>query len=242
MNEHGLRIAMGSHWLQTLAVRLITGLHPAIEHNVEKTRALKKAFHLVNLEGVEGDYLEFGMFEGTSFIAAFECHLKTRQPATKPRHFRGYDSFAGFKPSIPDAHPFFASGRFNSDFERTRRRIEHHFRERSAWTVTPGFLEDTVQGKDIGAAGVERVAVAFIDVDLGTPARIALDYLYPALQNGSVLVLDDSFAYRGSLERGVAGAFESFKAEHPELVFRRAFDYGYGGQAFVLARGGPKPS
>jgi hypothetical protein len=237
-----LRIAGRSHWLQTLAVRLITGLHPAIEHNVEKTRALKKAFHMVNLEAIEGDYLEFGMFEGTSFIAAFESHLKTRQPGTQPRHFWGFDSFEGFQPSLADAHPFFGTGRFKSDYERTRRRIERHVRGRSAWTVTPGFLEDTVQGKDIVAAGVERVAVAFIDVDLGAPARIALDYLYPALQNGSVLVLDDSFAYRGSLKKGVAGAFESFKTEHPELVFRRAFDYGYGGQAFVLVQGGRKPS
>ena len=36
---------------------------------------------------------------------------------------------------------------------------------------------------------------------------------------------------------GVAGAFEAFKAKNPNLVFRRIFDYGYGGQGFVLAAG-----
>ena len=59
----------------------------------------------------------------------------------------------------------------------------------------------------------------------------------PAMQNGMVLILDDYFAYTGSLQAGVAGAFHRFQSEHPHLVFRRFFDYGHGGQGFVLAGG-----
>ena len=100
-----------------------------------------------------------------------------------------------------------------------------------------------------GRGGVRRglvgllasVAVALIDCDLGTPAELALDFLAPALQPGSVLILDDFFAYRGSRRQGVAGAFERFRARHPDWDFRRLFDYGHGGQGFILS-GDPEKS
>lgn len=228
-------LAKKSHWLQTQVVRLLAASHPAIGHNVEKIGGLKKAFYLANLESIPGDYVEFGMYEGTSFIAAFECHLRTRMKGTPPRAFWGFDSFAGFKYSVPaDAHPFFREGDFASSYEKARTRIQRHFRGRARWTVTPGWLEDTIQNRTAPEVGIGKVAVAFIDVDLGAPAKIALDFLVPALQPGSIVILDDYFAYRGSLTRGVGGAFDAFQAQHPAMKFRRLFDYGYGGQGFIL--------
>lgn len=228
--------AKNLHFLQTAAVRFVTSIHPAIEHNLQKTAAIKKAMYLVNLEHVPGDYLEFGMYEGTSFIGAFEAHRRTRQANGPDRAFHGFDSFEGFKYyDEADRHPFFREGDFTSSYEKTRRRIERHFRGRAPWTVTPGYVEETIGGADIRERGTDRIAVAFIDVDLGDPARVALDYMTPALQPGSIIVLDDFFAYRGSERRGVANAFRSFREAHPDWHFRRLLDYGYGGQAYVLA-------
>ena len=136
-------IVKNSHWLQTLAVRLIAATHPAIGHNVSKIGGLKKAFYLANLEGVSGDYVEFGMYEGTSFIGAFECHMRT-QPAQKiSRAFWGFDLFKGFKySSAADTHPFFREGDFKSSYEQTRRRVERHFKDRANWKIIPGYVED----------------------------------------------------------------------------------------------------
>ena len=102
--------------------------------------------------------------------------------------------------------------------------------------MTPGWVEDTIGGKTAPEIGAPLVAIAFIDVDLGEPTRVALDFLKPALQVGSIIVFDDYLAYRGSLEKGVAGAFKDFQERNPEMQFRRAFDYGYGGQGFVRSR------
>ena len=86
-----------SHFLQELLIKLISTIHPAVEHNISKTYAIKKAMYLCNLEKIEGDYLEFGMFEGTSFIAAFDMNYKIRMNGLIQRKFWGYDSFSGFK-------------------------------------------------------------------------------------------------------------------------------------------------
>jgi hypothetical protein len=219
-------IAKNSHALQSLAVRFMAGVNPAIEHNLQKIAAIKKAMYLVNLEGVPGDYLEFGMYEGTSFIGAFEAYRSTRLPTTPKRAFHGFDSFEGFKYfSESDTHPFFREGDFKSSYAKTMRRIERHVRNRAEWSITPGYVEETIGGTRLQDRGIEAVAVAFIDVDLGAPG----------LSPGSIILLDDFFAYRGSERKGVAHAFKEFREAHPHMNFRRLLDYGYGGQGFILA-------
>jgi len=231
-------LARRSHWLQTLVVKWVTGLHPAIEHNVQKTLALKKAFYFAALEAVPGDYLEFGVYEGTSLIAAFENDWRLRPAQLAARTFWGFDSFeGGFKYfDARDRHPFFQEGEFSSSHAQTRRRLERHFRGRAACKLVPGYFEETLAGKTAPDLGIEAVAVALVDCDLGTPAEIVLNFMRPALQAGSVLILDDYFAYRASLTDGVAGAFERFKSRNPQLAFRRLFDYGHGGQGFVVVK------
>lgn len=231
-----LKLIKNSAWLQTFAARVITSVHPAIEHNIQKIAALKRAFYLCNLEGIQGDYLEFGMFEGTSFIGAFEANKCGRDPDTPKRAFHGYDSFEGFKYfSDQDKHPFFLEGAFKSSYQKTRRRITRHLGNHSTWSITPGYVEQTVGGKKPRECGIEKIAIVFIDLDLGSPARVALNFVRPALQPGSILIFDDFFAYCGSLQKGVAGAFEEFRHEYPELQFRHLLHYGYGGAAFMLA-------
>lgn len=238
-----LQLAKNSHWLQTLVVKWVSALHPAIEHNVQKTQALKKAFYYAFLEQLPGDYLEFGVFEGTSLIAAFENDRRFRTPETPRRAFWGFDSFEGFKYfNGRDRHPFFKEGDFASSYEQTRRRIERHFNGRADWHLVKGYFEETIGGKTAPDLGIAKISVALIDCDLGTPALVALNFMAPALQNGAVLILDDYFAYCGSQREGVAGAFHQFQAEHPRLLFRRLFDYGHGGQGFVLAGGAEEES
>jgi hypothetical protein len=233
-----LEFARRAHWLQTLAVRLVALLPPAIEHNLAKTAALKKAFYYAALEALPGDYVEFGVFEGTSFIAAFETDRRLRPAAVPPRAFWGFDSFeGGFKYfDQRDRHPFFREGEFSSSYDLACRRVGGHFRGRARWKLVPGYFEQTLAGTTAPEMGIERVAVALVDCDLGSPARLALDFLRPALQPGSVLILDDFFAYRGAEDAGVAGALAGFQAAHPELRFRRLFDYGHGGQGFVCVK------
>jgi hypothetical protein len=234
-----LGIVKNSHWLQTRAAKFIASVHPSIGHNVDKIAGLKKAFYLVNLEAVPGDYMEFGMYEGTSFIGAFESHFRTRQPDTPERAFWGYDSFEGFKyTDVEDKHPFFREGDFKSNEDKVRARLKKHFKKRARWTVTKGYVEDTVGGKKAADIGAPKVAIVFIDLDLGNPARVALEFVQPALQTGSIIIFDDYFAYKGRVDRGVTRAFEEFKLAHPEMRFRRLFDYGFGGQAFIVADSG----
>ena len=55
-------------FLQDVVSLLIAKLNPAVIHNLAKYMALKKVHYLSAIEEIEGDYLEFGVYEGGTII------------------------------------------------------------------------------------------------------------------------------------------------------------------------------
>lgn len=224
-------LAKRSHLLQEIVIKIISAIHPSIEHNLAKVAMLKKAWWHCDLEKIDGGYFEFGIYEGTSLYAALQSYLKLRSPMK--RNFYGFDSFDdGFKYfDSKDYHPFFKAGDFKSSYARAVKR----FKKYPQVHLVKGYFEETIAGRDIRAMYPdERCAVVFVDCDLMNPALIALEFVAPVLQEGSVIILDDYWAYRGNPERGVCGAFRAFLDKYPNIGVRPYTTYGYGGQSFVV--------
>ena len=81
-------------FLQVIASKVISGISHAVIHNIEKYSALKKAHYLTAVEHLEGDYLEFGVFTGSSFTHSMRCTRRMEKifPGIKQSKFIGYDS------------------------------------------------------------------------------------------------------------------------------------------------------
>ncbi len=227
-----LKIAKKSHFLQELVVKIIASIHPSIEHNIDKVKMLKKAFFHCELEEIEGAYFEFGTYEGTSLYAAVQNHRKIKSKI--PRKFYGYDSFDdGFKYfNEKDQHPFFKEGDFVSSYEKAKKR----FKKFKNVELIKGYFEETVGGKDISQMYPgEKCAIIFIDCDLMGPALVSLEFIKPILQRGSVIVLDDFWAYRGDNKRGTRGALGTFLKDNPNIKLREYYNYGHGGKSFIVS-------
>lgn len=225
------KLAKNSHFLQNLVIRIIASIHPSIEHNVDKVKMLKKAFWHCELEKIDGAYFEFGVYEGSSLYAATQIEKKIN--SAYKRYFYGYDSFDdGFKYfDDRDKHPFFKEGDFKSSYDKTL----HRFKGNDHVHLVKGYFEETVQGKNIADRYPGTVcAIIYIDCDLMGPAKIALDYVRPALQSGSVIILDDYWAYRGNPSKGTAGAFKDFLMRNPNIQVREYYNYGHGGKSFIV--------
>lgn len=224
-------IAKRFNFIQNLVVNIQTSLHPSIMHNLGKIEMIKKAMWHSELESLEGDYFEFGIYEGTSLYAAVKAHQKI---ASKfKRNFYGFDSFdAGFKYfDDKDNHPFFKEGDFVSSYEKAKKR----FRKFPNVKLIKGYFEETTttaEARDI--YGNNLCAIVFIDCDLMHPAVVALEYVQPILQKGSIIILDDYFAYKGDKKLGTCGALNTFLQKYPNITVREFADYGYGGKSFVV--------
>ena len=74
-----------------------------------------------------------------------------------------------------------------------------------------------------------------IDCDLKESTTLALNFAKPSLQEGTIIIFDDFNFYKGNRNKGEFGAFEDFKNQNPNIIFRRVFDYGYSGRAFIIS-------
>lgn len=226
-----LEIAKKSMFFQNLVVKIVGGIHPMIEHNLAKTEVLKKALFNCHLEEIEGGYFEFGIYEGTSLYSAINMHKK--HFSSIKRNFYGFDSFDdGFKYfDDKDKHPFFKEGDFKSSYARVQKR----FRNFKNIKLIKGYFEESIAGKHPKEiSGEDKCAIIFIDTDLMNPSLIALEFILPILQKGSVLILDDYFAYRGDSTKGTSGALKTFLQKYPSVTVREYYKYGHGGNSFII--------
>lgn len=214
-----------------MVVKMISAVHPSIEHNLAKIRMLKRAMFQCELEEIQGGYFEFGVFEGTSLYAAVQLHKSIHSKLK--RNFYGFDSFdEGFKYfDARDKHPFFKEGDFKSSFVKVSKRLKKFENVK----LIKGYFEDTVQNKPTAdICGKDLCAILFIDCDLMGPAGVALNFIKPILQQGTIIILDDYWGYKGSANLGICGAMEAFLAANPGVKVRDYYSYGYGGHSFIV--------
>ena len=222
-------------FLQDLASILIAGVNPAIIHNLEKYYILKKVHYLSAIEDVEGDYLEFGVFTGSSFCHSIRCSKKLAKlnKETLNTKFYGFDSFEGFGDlNEDDIHPFYTDENFATSLPAVFRRVQRTAAN-IKFKLIPGFFADSL--KD-GASklGIEKSRIIFIDSDTYSSANEALTFCIPTIQEGTFIILDDFYSYKGSEIRGVTRAFNEFVLQSGIKV-RQVFTYGMGGVVYVVS-------
>jgi hypothetical protein len=210
-------------------------------------RALNRRWHAIDeLAGylvhaeVPGDYLEFGVWQGRTF--GYACQILG--PAFPAMRFVALDSFAGLpKPQGLDAEGGYSSGFREGEFACSREQFLANLRQSGADTArvrtVEGFFHETLGPGAARRHGVERVAAAWIDVDLYDSTVPVLEFLTPLLSVGSVLLFDDWTCFRNLPDRGQQRACREWLARHPALALHELFAFGWHGRAFSVGCVGP---
>ena len=142
----------------------------------------------------------------------------------KEMHFFGYDSFEGFG-KLPDSdqHRFYTDINFKTNYEKVNSRVKKVIDE-SRFTLKKGYFDETLI-----ESSSRKSRIIFIDCDTQSSTNLTSIKL-PKLsfQEGTILILDDYFSYKGSKEKGVAGAVDVFCKKN-NIETRRVSSYGMGG-------------
>ena len=147
--------------------------------------------------------------------------------------FIGFDSFKGFgKINEDDKNPRFEDHIFSVDEKKILKNIEKCSKGQKM-RIVKGFFEDTIKNKTTNDLGISKARVVLIDCDLKESTRLALEFIKPSIQEGTIILFDDFVFYKGDKNKGEYGAFADFRKKYPEILFRRIFDYGYGSRAFI---------
>jgi O-methyltransferase len=207
-------------------------------HNLEKARALKKIFWHLNVDGVEGDYLEFGVAHGHSMrsaeIAEKSSHSKQLGIRHIPRQLFGFDTFDKFigDPDL-DSHPTWEGDSFNAPYKSVKRRFHKsknvHLFKLDVNTLTS---DQDVSFKTLGINN--KAAVILFDMDLYGPTKSALFWVSGIIQQGTFLIFDEFFAFGGDQKKGEARALKEFLEVYTQFSVREFANYGSGGKIFVV--------
>lgn len=238
---------MLSRWLRAAGRRLVPP--PTVDTMTRLMRSdaradtFVRALDFVNFERVPGDVVECGVYGGLSL--ALLGKAATFDPKGMIRRIVGFDTFEGL-PASEEVHARWQPG----DCART---AAWHPIARPGEQVTAALTRRLFQACGLDApilhegrfdrampavipSTIPAIAVLHVDCDLYESARDVLASAAPALQDGSVLLFDDWFHYRGHRGKGESRAFDEFLGRHPEWEARHWTSYGTFCSAFILSR------
>lgn len=178
-------------------------------------------FHMaakwVKRHSIEGDYCEFGVYTGRSFVQAYQA-IHQDVPGLK---YFAFDSFEGLPaPGKEDlVYPQFSEGSFAATQPEFVGNLKKHNLNMASVEIVPGWFSDVLTPSLAKEIGLSRVAVAFIDSDLYISTGPVLDFLTDLLADGSLIVFDDWHAFRGHPDLGPQKAFREWKTKNPYLRF-----------------------
>lgn len=238
MNQPFLRRVSRAFFLQDLVAEAIGWLPPILQNNFGKYDSLKKAFYLASQDAVEGDYLEFGVYTGASMSAAIRLSRDSFLPRARPMRYFGFDSFKGFGELSEEEkkHGWLKDENFQSNAEMVRRRLSKQLRDPSHLRLVEGYYDATLRGKKPSDYGIGKAAVILIDCDTFSAAVPVFDFIAQAVQEGTILIMDDFFLYKGSSTLGVYGAFRKFEEKMKGWRLRQMWNYGCGGVVYIVSK------
>jgi hypothetical protein len=185
-------------------IPLFRRCRPFTLSSVERQYALYLAGGYLGREGIAGEIVECGVWRGGSAMMASLSALAAGDSA---RRFALYDTFGSFPaPGNRDDQSAWATWRHISSSGRlagaplpsvdeVRRNMLSTGIEPDRLTIVQGRVEDTIPDR-----APNRIALLRLDTDWYSSTRHELEHLYPRLEPGGVLIIDDYGCMRGARE------------------------------------------
>jgi O-methyltransferase len=125
---------------------------------------LSQAFAITTLNQVKGDYFEFGVFQGHTFLHAWS--MKRLHGAPSAMHFWAFDSFKGLPEVTPREGEIWHTGLYACSEEAFRSIIAAQGMQPGEYTLIPGFFNQSLNEQQHQKMAGRKAAIVYIDCDL----------------------------------------------------------------------------
>jgi O-methyltransferase len=221
---------MGPVDLDPAVVETIKRVLPFTQTSPERIAALCASVEYLVRSGVRGDMVECGVWKGGSMMAVA---LTLRRLGRADRELYLFDTFAGKAGLVPTQFDIDITGR--SALEARRKKLTRRAGRSASTKGVPRkevemallstgydagrlhFVEGAVE-ETLPDQAPSEVALLRLDTDWYESTRHELTHLYPRLQNGGVLIIDDYGHYEGA-KKAVDEYFEGHQ------IFLHRIDY-----------------
>jgi len=210
--------------------RLMVRAHAVNNHQ----SVLDNALGIQMVNQTPGDYLEFGVFRGARMTQAYKtANFFARYVASgkdpylakmsaknmEEMRFFGFDSFEG----LPKANAidiaegqseWIGEGSFAAGLEEVKKLLPKEGMEDGRIKLIPGWFDKTCTPETKQQLELKAASIVYIDSDYYESAVPALEFVTDLLVDGSILIFDDWFLFRGRSDRGEQRAFAEWQERH----------------------------
>jgi len=194
----------------------------------------KEVMRFIAFSKLEGDYLEFGVCEGKSFIAAFRFAQMSRLKLMK---FYAFDSFQGL-PEITgvdvDRFRQFSEGEYSCSVDEFKKNISKNGVDLNKVKIIPGWYDEVLNEETKKKLPIKKAAVIMIDCDLYKSTVPVLNFITDYVQDGTIILFDDWFCFRGDPNRGEQKAFREWLKKNPSIKAIEYHKYCSHGNSFII--------
>jgi O-methyltransferase len=195
---------------------------------------LDHAIAMQMINQVPGDYLEFGVFRGERLIQAYETAMfltkwvrsqkdpyaaKASASNLERMRFIGFDSFEGLPKATaidvaPGQEEWIGEGGFCASLDEVTALLPAKGIAEGRIRLVKGWFDATLSEATKKSLEIQAAAVVYIDCDYYESTVPALEFITDLLVDGSILIFDDWFLFRGRSDRGEQKAFYEWKERH----------------------------
>jgi hypothetical protein len=183
---------------------------------------------------IRGSYLEFGLYRGSAFAQFYHAFRRYRLEIP----MFGFDSFEGLPPAHgADAETGFrpyTQGHFACSEAEVRSELRRRRVPESAYTLIPGFYQRSLRPAVYERPGLTPSAAVLIDCFYYESTRLALRFIMPTLQNGTLLMCSSYFRFKAHPSYGERGAVAEWARQHPTLTLTEYAKFGTTGLAYIV--------
>jgi len=191
-----------------------------------------------NTKGKIGDYLEFGVYNGTSLTIAYQT-LKKRNNLTT-RLF-GFDSFEGLpsEANTDDDGTWFP-GQFKCTYDTTVSKLKNKGVDFDRVNLIKGFYSDTLNEGLKKKYDLKTASLIMIDCDLYSSTKDALNFCTSLIHDKVIIIFDDWLPDLDKKNLGEKKAFDEFLEKNKNYKSSLFKEYRFkgrnSGKAFLIEK------
>ena len=188
---------------------------------------------LQKIKGEEvGDYLEFGVFNGSSLGSAY---LTAKRMGLSSMRFFGFDSFEGLPAGTEDEHDILQRGFYRCPFEKTEECLRRRGVNTDEIVWIKGLYQDTLNDETINDKKIGGIGIIFVDCDTYSSSKSVLDFLAPLITEPAIICLDDWKLYDMDIkETGEYKSFNEFLERNTHVKATEIKSYNRKSKSFLL--------
>jgi len=179
-----------------------------------------------------GDYLEFGVFNGSSLGTAF---LTAKKMNVKSMRFFGFDSFKGLPKSTDEEDDVLQKGFYACSFEKMQECLKRRDINPKNIIWINGWYNETLNDKTIKKYKIKKIGIVFIDCDTYSSSKTVLDFLAPLITEPVILCLDDWKLYNMDIKgTGEYRSFNEFLEQNTHFKAKEIKSYNRKSKSFLI--------